>query len=123
MKRVRKWLIGNYVRSVILAFVVLIGAIGGSIWKNDWQYLQRSGSILVIIGGFLSARKYLRSNLLEIVDSETNINGGTAAKTNNELRDERELEDDIVAAKWGVGVLVAGTLIWGFGDLFGNIPI
>ncbi|HXC37179.1 MAG TPA: hypothetical protein VNV43_14985 [Candidatus Acidoferrales bacterium] len=85
--------------------------------KNQPDVFARSGSILCLMGGFMSFRRFLRG-----AENEFRRDTGAAdqlpfqialpmiAKTNARNHDNS-------AMRWGIGFVIIGTFIWGYGDL------
>jgi len=77
----------------------------------------RSGSILTLLGGFMTFRSYLRGR-----DDDYSRDTGRADQLPFRAWDpftsRAEAERwDVDARKWGLLFIVFGTLIWGYGDL------
>jgi len=113
-------------KALLLSAVVLILAIWLSIDQNNWTWFARSGSIIVVIGIFLTSSQVIEnSRRLKIRRShhEHNFNRDFAEDIKRgTLERSRGLDEDI----WenglrGFYLLVIGTLIWGFGDLAGML--
>jgi hypothetical protein len=79
---------------------------------GDWTWFARSGSVLAIIGGVLSCRPVLRFTRAERV----RIRNMTIVETFTPAEFEDQ-ERDSGAIISGVVLLLAGTLIWAYGDL------
>ena len=79
---------------------------------TNWTWFARSGSVEGIIGAVLVSRSVLRLSPAERVRiRRMNV---VETFTEGELEDQ---EGDARAVQIGVLLLVAGTLIWAFGDL------
>jgi hypothetical protein len=97
-----------------------------SLDQNDWSWLARSGSMIVVIGIFLTSSQIIEnSRRLKIRRShhEQNFHRDFADEIKRGTLDRsRSLDEDI----WenglrGFYLLVIGTLVWGFGDLAGYL--
>jgi hypothetical protein len=88
-----------------------------SIITREWHWFQRSGAIIVIAGALLSSRKIIRKSKAELFKDETVMNMGHFVPTEKEKKEEKQIEKDIKAFKWGPWFLMFGTIIWAFGDL------
>lgn len=113
-------------KALLLSAVVLILGIWLSIDQNNWTWFARSGSMIVVIGIFLTSSQIIEnSRRLKIRRShhEHNFNRDFAEDIKRgTLERSRGLDEDI----WenglrGFYLLVIGTLIWGFGDLAGML--
>lgn len=111
-------------KALLLSVIVLTGGIWFSIKLMDWSWFSRSGSLIVIIGIFLTSSQVIEnSRRLKIRRSrhEQNFTRDFADDLKTSTLDRsRSLDEDI----WqnglrGLYLLVSGTLIWGFGDLIG----
>jgi drug/metabolite transporter (DMT)-like permease len=79
---------------------------------SDWMWFARSGSVTAIIGAVLAVRNILRLTREERIRIR-NMNI-VECFTQSELEDQ---ERDSSATIIGVVLMVAGTLIWAYGDL------
>lgn len=111
-------------KALLLSFVVIAGGIWFSLNLMDWSWFSRSGSLIVIIGVFLTSSQIIEnSRKLRMRRShhDHNFNRDFADDLKkNTLDRSRSLDEDT----WenglrGLYLLVSGTLIWGFGDLVG----
>jgi hypothetical protein len=97
-----------------------------SLQTGDWNWFARSGSLVVVIGIFLTSS--------QIIENSRNLRARRARRARNfdhdyaeELKQQslsrsRSLDEDL----WenglrGLYLLVIGTLIWGYGDLIGTL--
>jgi len=96
----------------LVAGLCLVGAVFISVYCTNWTWFARSGSVEGIIGAVLVSRSVLRLSPAERVRiRRMNV---VETFTEGELEDQ---EGDARAVQIGVLLLVAGTLIWAFGDL------
>lgn len=122
------------------ALAWLLFGIAWSIVLKDWQHLERSGSIIVIIGVLLAWKDlsssiddfklYLQGEAVarSVTDTVPGIINKTIAegnaatlveKTSEEIREISELL--IYRARTiEAGIIAFGTFIWGYGSLIGN---
>ena len=105
-------------RFLILGFAVVIGALSlfADLVLGSGEWFQRSGSIITIMGAILSTRKIIQNGISATIQSEYTISGGdfTTDWAEIKLESERNVKSAIV----GVYLLIIGTSIWGYGDLF-----
>jgi len=111
-------------KALLLSVVVFAGGIWLSLKLVDWSWFSRSGSLIVIIGILLTSSQIIEnSRKLKTRRSHHDHNFkrdfAEDIKKHN-LERSRHLDENI----WenglrGLYLLVAGTLIWGFGDLIG----
>lgn len=108
--------------AMLLSTVVTATGIWISLNTLDWSWFARSGSLVVIIGIFLTSS--------QIIENSRKLKNRRAYHDHNFKRDfaedlkqhtlerSRSLDEDIWASGLrGLYLLVTGTLIWGFGDL------
>jgi hypothetical protein len=106
-----------------LAFV----AVGASLWLSvataDWTWFARSGAILTALGLVLASRKILiaRADLVALLaDMESADGTARTVRLESFKRLQRDLDRQVME-KAGFGLLIVGTLIWGYGDLLGRL--
>jgi drug/metabolite transporter (DMT)-like permease len=99
--------------STAIAFLLL--AI--SFCMKDVEAFQLSGAVMTVGGLLLAARKIIRLGSEESMNDEKTKDGGHFVPTPEEIEQSRQCELDIKANMWGIGLLVAGTLIWAFGGI------
>lgn len=113
-------------KALLLSAVVFILGVWLSIDQNDWSWFARSGSMIVVIGIYLTSSQIIEnSRRLKMRRShhEHNFNRDFAEDIKRgTLERSRGLDEDI----WenglrGFYLLVVGTLVWGFGDLAGYL--
>lgn len=113
-------------KALLLSATVFILGVWLSVDLNDWTWFARSGSMIVVIGIFLTSSQIIEnSRRLKIRRShhEHNFNRDFAEDIKRgTLERSRGLDEDI----WenglrGFYLLVVGTLVWGFGDLAGYL--
>ena len=111
-------------KALVLSAAVFTAGVLLSMNQNDWTWFARSGSMIVVIGIFLTSSQIIEnSRRLKIRRSyhEHNFNRDFAEDIKRgTLQRSRGLDEDI----WenglrGFYLLVVGTLVWGFGDLAG----
>lgn len=110
--------------AVYLSIAVMLAGIGISLELSDWSWFSRSGSLVVIIGIFLTSSQIIentRRMKLHRMHRGQNFNRDYAEDIKKDsLKRSRSLDED----NWenglrGLYMLVTGTLVWGFGDLVG----
>lgn len=109
-------------KALLLSIIVIAGGIWFSLKLMDWSWFSRSGSLIVIIGIFLTSSQIIEnSRRLKMRRSynDHNFNRDFADDLKKQTLDRsRSLDEDIwESGLRGLYLLVAGTLIWGFGDL------
>lgn len=113
-------------KALLLSTTVIIFGVWLSIDQNDWSWFARSGSMIVVIGIFLTSSQIIEnSRRLKLRRShhEQNFHRDFAEDIKRGTLDRsRSLDEDI----WenglrGFYLLVVGTLVWGFGDLAGYL--
>jgi len=93
----------------LLAFIVLIGSLFHSMVTNDPQWFQRSGSIIVLLGVLIVARRVIRLGK-DYQNEDWNL-PDESSEGKKVLLDQRS--EFII----GPIIAVVGTIIWGYGDL------
>jgi len=113
-------------KALLFSAAVLICGVWLSNNRDDWTWFARSGSMIVVIGIFLTSS--------QIIENSRRLKARRSRHSKNFHRDYAEdikrgtldrsriLDEDI----WenglrGFYLLVIGTLIWGFGDLVGYL--
>ena len=112
--------------AALLSLIVSGSSITFSLSTGDWNWFARSGSLVVIIGIFLTSTQVIE-NSSRLRSRRThhlkNFDRDYAEESRKEsLSRFRILDEDL----WenglrGFYLLVIGTLIWGYGDLIGHI--
>ncbi len=100
------------IKAYAIALLTLVLGVVLSLMFNDWTWLSRCGSLLVINGIILTSH--------QIIDhiNRIKLEQGPASRqfgrdwANNE---KKQLIHD--PRKYGLHMLIIGTLVWGFGDL------
>ncbi len=106
---------------IIAILTLIVGAII-SLESNDWQWFSRSGSLLVINGIILTSRQIIEhiQQLKHLQrHAHQSLRDWAKGDKNHLIKEYHELQwrDE----KYGLYMLIAGTFIWGFGDLVGYI--
>ena len=109
-------------KAMVLSVAVFATGVWLSLEYNDWSWFARSGSMVVVIGIFLTSSQIIENSRrlkMRRAHHELNFNRDFAEDIKRgTLQRSRSLDEDI----WenglrGFYLLVAGTLVWGFGDL------
>lgn len=115
-------------RRVVRGFLLAsLAAVAGCAWLSvelqDWTWFARSGALLTALGLVLASRKILiaRADLVALLSEMENADGvQRTARLESFKRLQRDLDRQVME-KAGFGLLLVGTLIWGFGDLLGRL--
>ena len=103
---------------------LVVGAI--SVWLSlrldDWSWFARSGSIIVVIGIFLTSTQIIEnSQRLRSRKQHHDSNFGRDYASdikNRTLENSRHHDEDVwESGLKGLYLLIVGTIIWGYGDL------
>ena len=93
--------------------------------NQDWQWLSRAGSLIVILGIYLTSSQIIEnsrrlSQRYRGAHQYGNFQRDWASdKQEKILHHARNHEEETwVLGKCGFNLLILGTFIWGFGDLF-----
>lgn len=111
-------------KAMLMSAITIAAGSWISFTSHDWSWLARSGSLVVIIGMFLTSS--------QIIENSRKLKNRRACSDHNFTRDfaddikrdtlerSRSLDEELwESGLRGLYLLVAGTLIWGFGDLVG----
>ena len=109
-------------KALILSVAVSSLSIWLSIHYQDWVWFSRSGSIIVIIGIVLTSSHIIENSgklHARRRHHDNNFGRDFADETKQEtLKYSRRHDEDIWESSLrGLYLLIAGTLIWGYGDL------
>lgn len=112
------------VRGFLLASALSVAAgIWASATTDDWMWFARSGAVLTALGLVLASRKILiaRADLVALLAEMERADGAErTARLESFKRLQRDLDRQVME-KAGFGLLIAGTIVWGFGDLVGRV--
>jgi hypothetical protein len=113
-------------KALVLSSTVFILGIWLSIDQDDWSWFARSGSMIVVIGIFLTSSQIIEnSRKLRIRRSrhEQNFHRDYADEIKRGTLDRSRIMDEDIWENGlrGFYLLVIGTLVWGFGDLAGHL--
>ena len=112
------------VRGFLLAAVLSAGlGLWASAATGDWMWFARSGAVMTALGLVLASRKILiaRADLVALLaDMERADGAERTARLDSFKRLQRDLDRQVME-KVGFGLLIVGTIVWGFGDLLGRI--
>ena len=123
-----------------LAVVTIIAGTLAGLATDNWAWLSRSGSVIVIIGILLTSTQILENNrrlrhrralwetqLRREIGLAGGLNGPSTRDWAHEsnlrglARSRNQQEDTWENERYGLYMLVAGTLVWGFGDVLGPL--
>lgn len=104
-------------RYLALCVLVLAIFVGLSIIHQDWSYFPRSGAFIALFGALLGLRKLLRKGARDMDEpNDPLVINGNQFNTEGMWQRVQDLSDSF-AQELGLVLVVAGTLINGFGDL------
>jgi hypothetical protein len=84
---------------------------------GDWHWFARSGSLVTVGGLIMSSRAVLRKSIFD----DTFIELGLTDEHQIEERERRNRDRDLAFSKIGLAYVFFGTIIWGYGDLLGEL--
>jgi hypothetical protein len=139
------WPFKGIEQRISLATILLtVMGVALSISLKDWQYFERSGSLIVILGIIVAWKdiagdlevyfnayiKMLAKNIQERESNPTRgllYSGGKNSEEKNQLESykaklqelDRLMRLRLKALE--VCILILGTFVWGYGDLIGNL--
>lgn len=119
----------------VVSIVVIGFSIHLDLGHSSWQWFQRSGSIVTVLGAILGIRSFFRLGIKGIGGATPFGGIGTVKGTRmvrgklmvdfeldeESKKAEREDERDKLSMVIGILHIVLGTIIWGYGDLLGSI--
>ena len=111
-------------KALLLSFSVSIVGIWLSIDNHDWSWFSRSGSLIVVFGILLTSTQIIEnSRRLSARRRRHDTNFGRdyadELKQDSLKHSRHHDEDSWESGLRGLYLLIAGTIIWGFGDLLG----
>jgi hypothetical protein len=77
----------------------------------------RSGSIMCLMGGFMTFRRFLRGMDDRYLRDTGRANLRPFGFPDPMVDPDRESSSDGAAMKWGIIYIILGTMIWGYSDL------
>lgn len=107
-----------------LSALILLISLYISYAIQDWQWFSRSGALIVVLGIYLTSSQIIENSRRlgqhRAAYKDGNFQRDWASdKQGKVLRHTRDHEEETwVMGKCGFNLLIIGTLIWGFGDLF-----
>jgi hypothetical protein len=107
------------IKAYAVALLTLMLGVLLSVWLDDWLWLSRSGSLVVINGIVLTSHQIIdHINRLKL----SQMRPPRQFERDWADSDKRHLIDDVAGGVWryekyGLYMLIVGTLVWGFGDL------
>lgn len=114
--KTRKFVANSY----LIAFITVAAGIVLSINLGDWTWFSRSGSLVVVNGIILTSHQIILH-----MQNLSPYQGQKASQFNKDWAKEEKhtfIHDDHEyrwkSEKNGLYMLIIGTLIWGFGDIF-----
>ena len=105
---------------LIATIATIAGFVSGAV-SGDWQWFQRSGGAVTLCGAVLASRKLIRQGVKGVYSDERTISGGHFIPTPEDLEKDKQHKEDVRATRWGLILLLAGSLIAIVGDLTGRI--
>ena len=109
------------------AAVAVATGIALALRSGDWDWFSRAGSLVVAIGIVLTSSQIIEdSRRARRRRQQWEAGRGVAsrdwAQQGEQLRHSRHHDEHVFEnEKGGLYLLIAGTLIWGFGDLAGAL--
>ena len=113
-------------KALILSFSVSAISIWLSINLHDWSWFSRSGSLIVVIGIFLTSTQIIENNRILNTRKRHHENNFSRDYADN-IKDKpiertRQTDEELwESGLRGLYLLILGTIIWGYGDLLGGL--
>lgn len=108
----------------LVSVIIILTSLSISHIFRDWQWFSRAGALIVVLGIYLTSSQIIENSRRLRQRYRGTHKGGNFqrdwanGKQEHILRDARGHEEETwVMGKCGFNLLIAGTLIWGFGDL------
>jgi len=112
-----KFILHPLILSIIPLGILLISLIV-SIKSKNFKWLQRSGSIVTIFGTLLLLRVTITANFEQEFIKRTNYAFWASDKESKERKEqEKDIKKEIDLERFGLAMVLVGTVIWGYGDL------
>lgn len=95
--------------------------------SGNWAWFSRAGSLVVVIGIVLTSSQIIEDSRRarrrrQQWEARRGVAGRDWAQQGEQLRHSRHHDEHLFEnEKGGLYLLIAGTLIWGFGDLAGGL--
>lgn len=123
--------------ALVLAAMLFVGGALLSDYTRDWAWFARSGCAVVIIGILLTSQQiFLHLERLSIrrsvpVRRRQNAASKDINPSNHDWANDPHMrrwldgveEVSWINERWGLILLLLGTVVWGFGDLLGLINV
>lgn len=107
-----------------LSVTIILCSLYFSYFNQDWQWLSRSGCLIVILGIYLTSSQIIEnsrrlSQRYRGAHRDGNFHRDWASDKHEKiLHHARSHEEGTwIMGKCGFNLLILGTFIWGFGDL------
>jgi phosphopantothenate synthetase len=108
------------IRAYTIALLTLVLGIALSINQNDWSWFARSGS-LIVVNGILLTSHHIIEHMQQLKQHQANHHKQVYRDWANEKKNsllKESAECLWTNEKYGLYMLVLGTVVWGFGDIF-----
>lgn len=117
--RINPWFAFKYSgarRYVVASSLIIILSVALSLQTGTWSWVSRCGGVLVLFGVLLSLRKLFRLGPQKLdMPVEPIVTNGGQFNLNSMYQSINHLTDNFAQA-FGVGLMVAGTIIASYGD-------
>lgn len=108
----------NILRAYLTSLLFLLAGVALSITLKDWNWFARSGSLVVIAGILLTSWQLIdNARRLNVHFSDSAHDWAETAESRKRVRKQIKDEASWHNERYGLYLLIAGTLVWGFGDL------
>ncbi len=112
----------NTLKAYAIACIILASGCMISLSQDDWSWFSRCGSLVVVIGIILTSSQILEHiKIMKIrhLNLSGDFNRDWAQEDRQQTLNDSRFNEDITWTneRSGLFMLIAGTLIWGFGDL------
>jgi len=110
------------IKSYSIAGLTLAAGVVFSLNYGDWEWFARSGSLVVVNGIILTSRQIIEHMYTLGLWARSSVHCSrdwASAERHNLLQEDHH--NRWLSEKYGLYMLVLGTVVWGFGDLPGRL--
>lgn len=136
-------MVGFESKIYVAVLLLIVAGLSLSISLADWQYFERSGSLIIIVGILLALKDMtgkitivegslvggMKHNLrmAEVKETKGLLSYAANEKLKNDISEQTKNTQEMFKLfhhrlrRLEAAILIIGTFIWGFGSLMGNL--